>query len=111
MTSKFLPLALIATVMMAGASFAGTTAAVTAPATAAVAAPAKAAVKAVAKTTETKGVIKAIDAKAHTVTLEDGTVFHVQSHVKIADLKVGESVSVTSKTKGKMNIATAIVAA
>lgn len=45
--------------------------------------------------TDTSGTIKAIDAKALTVTLEDGTVFYLPAGFKLDGFKVGEKVMVT----------------
>lgn len=57
------------------------------------------------------GVIKAIDAKAMTLTLEDGMIFKLPASVKVADLKVGEKVTVTYKVNGTANDAETVVAA
>ena len=58
--------------------------------------------------TVTEGTIKAIDMKAMTVTLDDGTLFHLPKGFKIASYKVGEKVKVTWET---INEATALAAA
>lgn len=115
MTSKFLPFAVIASVMMGGAAFAGTTTASTATAPAASASmPAKttasAPVKVVSKIKESKGVIKSIDAKAMTVTLAGGKVYHLPAGFNVAGFKVGEKVQVTWSAKGKLHEATGMTA-
>ncbi len=48
----------------------------------------------------TTGAIKAIDAKAMTITLEDGIVYKLPAGFKVADLKVGEKVTVAWTMKG-----------
>lgn len=57
------------------------------------------------------GAIKAVDAKAMTVTLEDGVVYKLPASVKADSLKVGEKVMVTFDKKGDVNEATAVAAA
>lgn len=42
----------------------------------------------------TTGMVKSIDAKAHTVTLDDGTTYALPSSFKDKDLKVGEKVAI-----------------
>ncbi|MEO8241219.1 MAG: DUF1344 domain-containing protein [bacterium] len=46
------------------------------------------------------GTIKAIDAKAMTVTMSDGTVYTLPAGFKLTDFKVGESVKLTWEQKG-----------
>jgi hypothetical protein len=84
MRSKILPLVLIASMSFGAAAFAAAT--------------------------ETKGAIKAIDEKAMTVTLEDGTTFHLPAGFKFADLKVGEKIVVTWEAKGDLKEATGVKA-
>ncbi|WP_024587921.1 DUF1344 domain-containing protein [Aliihoeflea sp. 2WW] len=40
------------------------------------------------------GMIKTIDAKAHTLTLDNGTIYTLPSSFKEKDLKVGEKVNI-----------------
>ena len=63
MQSKFLPIVLVASMAFGAAAYAAST--------------------------QTKGMIKAIDEKAMTVTLEDGSAYHLPAGFKLADLKVG----------------------
>jgi hypothetical protein len=56
------------------------------------------------------GTIKALDAGAHTVTV-DKTVYHFAKSVDLSKLKVGEKVTVTGHLYKKMEVGTAIVAA
>ena len=76
MRSKILPLILVASMSFGAVAFAAST--------------------------ETKGTIKAIDEKAMTVTLEDGTSYHLPAGFKLADLKVGEKVIVAWEAKGDL---------
>ena len=76
MRSKILPLVLVASMSFGAVAFAAST--------------------------ETKGTIKAIDEKAMTVTLEDGTSYHLPAGFKLADLKVGEKVIVAWEAKGDL---------
>lgn len=65
---------------------------------------------ALAAATTTEGVIKSIDAKADTITLTDGVVYHLAKTIKIAAFKVGEKVKVTWEKTGKVNEASAVIA-
>lgn len=56
---------------------------------------------AMAKSTTTTGIVKAFDAKTHSLTLEDGTVYKLSSKFKDPGLKAGEKVSVLWTMKGK----------
>ena len=53
-----------------------------------------------AASTAATGMINAIDAKAMTVTLEDGTIYLLPAGFKIDTFKVGEKVALTSQMKG-----------
>ena len=59
-----------------------------------------------AESTEVK--IKEIDAKAMTITLEDGMVVGLPGGYKVADLKVGEKVTVEWQRKDNTNEASEI---
>lgn len=85
MKTKILPLVLIAGVAFGGAAFAAGT--------------------------DTAGTIKAIDAKAMTVTLADGTTYHLPAGFKLDGFKVGEKVDVTWEAKGDLKNASAMKAA
>lgn len=85
MRSKLLPLVLIAGMSFAGASFAAGM--------------------------DVSGTIKAIDAKAMTVTLEDGKVYQLPTGFKLDAFKVGEKVKITSEMKSGKNDASAMVEA
>lgn len=50
--------------------------------------------------TAAQGTIKALDAKAMTVTLEDGSVYGLPAGFKLDGFKVGEKVSLTWELKG-----------
>ncbi len=56
-----------------------------------------------------EGVIKSIDAKADTITLADGAVYHLAKTIKIASFKVGEKVKVTWEKSGTAMEASAVV--
>lgn len=56
----------------------------------------------------TEGKIKEIDAKAMTITLEDGMVVGLPGGYKVADLKVGEKVKVEWQRKDNTNEASEI---
>lgn len=84
MRTKILPLALIASMTFGAVAFAAPT--------------------------DTKGTIKAIDEKAMTVTLEDGTTYTLPAGFKLAEIKVGEKVVVTWDAKGDMKEVTGIKA-
>lgn len=49
------------------------------------------------------GAIKTIDAKAHTVTLADGTSYTLPSNFKMKKLTVGEKVSISWQANGGVN--------
>lgn len=66
---------------------------------------------ALAAATDTVGTIKAIDAKALSVTLQDGTVYMLPKGVKLDGFKVGEKVSVMWEMKGAIHEASQIKAA
>lgn len=85
MRSKILPLVLIAGMSFGGAAFAAGA--------------------------DVSGTIKAIDAKALTVTLEDGTVYTLPAGFKLDAFKVGEKVTITAEKKGDKNEASAMVEA
>lgn len=55
--------------------------------------------------------IKSMDAKAHTVTLHDGRVYHLPMGHDMSMLKAGEKVKVTFENKAGKHEATEIVAA
>ncbi len=57
------------------------------------------------------GAIKTIDATRPAITLADGKLFLLAKTFKVADLKVGEKVTVTYDMKGSDMVATAVVAA
>lgn len=81
MRSFALPLVFLAAMGSAGIAFAATTA---------------------------EGTIKAIDMKAHTLTLSDGIVYTLPVGFKDPGLKVGEKVAVTWAMKGTLHEATAV---
>lgn len=85
MSSKILPLVLIAGLSFGGAAFAAAT--------------------------DTAGTIKSIDAKALTVTLQDGTTYQLPAGFKLDAFKVGEKVSVSWEAKGALKEATGMKAA
>jgi hypothetical protein len=84
MRSKILPLVLIASMSFGAVAFAAAT--------------------------DTKGVVKAIDEKTMTLTLEDGSVYKLPAGFKLADLKVGEKVTVSWEAKGADKDASAVKA-
>lgn len=57
----------------------------------------------------TEGTIKALDAKAMTLTLADGSVYNLAKAIKIASLKVGEKVKITWTKVGTLDEASAVV--
>ena len=63
-----------------------------------------------AAATDATGAIKAIDAKAETVTLDDGTVYTFAAGTKLDAFKVGEKVTITFDMKGTVQEASAIKA-
>ncbi len=65
---------------------------------------------AIAAPTITDGVIKAINVKAETVTLDNKTVYYFAKKFDLSKLKIGEKVAVTWTAKGKKDIASAIAA-
>lgn len=56
-----------------------------------------------------EGMIKSLDVKADTLTLNTGAVFHLGKSVKLASLKAGEKVKITFKKVGNADEATAVV--
>ena len=58
----------------------------------------------------TMGTIKALDAKAHTVTLADGTTYQLPKDFKAEGFKPGEKVKITWEMKGKAHEASAMTA-
>lgn len=63
-----------------------------------------------AAASDATGAIKAIDTKALTVTLEDGTVYTFPASVKLDGFKVGEKVTITWDMKGEAHEGSAIKA-
>ncbi len=61
-----------------------------------------------AAATTTVGTIKAIDMTAHSITLEDGTVYMLPSGFKDPGLKVGEKISIVWDMVGTAHDATAV---
>lgn len=55
------------------------------------------------------GSIKSMDAKAHTLTLDNGTVFSVPAKQGMGKMKTGEKVKVTYQDKGGKHMATSVV--
>lgn len=84
MRSKILPLVLVASMSFGAVAFAAAT--------------------------DTSGTIKSIDEKAMTITLEDGTSYHLPAGFKLADLKVGEKVVVSWEAKGDLKEASGVKA-
>lgn len=56
-----------------------------------------------------EGTIKAIDAKADTITLDNGAFYHLAKTIKIAAFKVGEKVKITFEQNGTMLDASAVI--
>jgi Cu/Ag efflux protein CusF len=83
MRSKLLPALLVAGLAFGGAAFAAT---------------------------DSTGTIKAIDVKAMTVTLDDGTVYYFPATVKLDGFTVGEKVVISWDMKDNKHEATAIKA-
>jgi hypothetical protein len=81
MRSKLVPAVLALSLAMGGAAFASTT---------------------------TQGTVKAIDMTAHTLTLDNGTVYQLPAGFSNPSLKVGEKVSVVWDMKGSTHEATAV---
>jgi Cu/Ag efflux protein CusF len=84
MRGKFIPAVLAVAIGLSSAAFAATT---------------------------TVGTIKAIDAKAGSITLADGTAYMVPKGFKLDAFKVGEKVSVLWNMNGKAHDATEVKAA
>lgn len=59
----------------------------------------------------TTGMIKSMDAKAHTLTLDNGTVYALPSTMKDKGLKVGEKVSINWDMKAGKHQATTVTPA
>ena len=62
----------------------------------------------VAFAASTTGVIKSIDTKAMTFTLDNGAVYTAAKNTALSKLKAGEKVTVVYEVKNGKNIATAI---
>ena len=60
--------------------------------------------------TVTNGVIKALSAKACTVTLDNKTTYYFAAKCDFSKLKVGEKVAITWTAKGKKDMASKIAA-
>lgn len=58
--------------------------------------------------TTTDGTIKALDMKAHTITLSDGTVYYLPATFKDPGLKVGEKVAVVWTMQGSQHDASEV---
>jgi hypothetical protein len=58
--------------------------------------------------TTTDGTIKALDMKAHTITLADGSAYMLPATFKDPGLKVGEKVAVVWELKGTTHEASAV---
>tara|TARA_R110001606_G_scaffold295750_1_gene443585 strand:+ start:274 stop:540 length:267 start_codon:yes stop_codon:yes gene_type:complete len=61
-----------------------------------------------AAATTTVGTIKAMDAKAHTLSLDNGMTYSLPTNLKVPDLKVGQKVSVTWDKVGTKDQASAV---
>lgn len=61
-----------------------------------------------AATKSASGAIKAYDAKAHSLTLSDGTTYMLPAKLKTPGLKVGEKVQISFDTKAGAHNATAV---
>ncbi len=59
----------------------------------------------------TTGTIKAMDAASHTVTLDNGQIYHLPATGDMTQLKVGEKVTVTFETKDGQHMASGVKAA
>jgi hypothetical protein len=70
--------------------------------------PAKPAPKPAPAPTVTDGTIKAINAKAETVTLDNKTVYYFPAKFDLSKVKVGEKVAITWTAKGKKDMASKI---
>ena len=64
---------------------------------------------AMAAASTAEGVIKSIDAKAMTLTLDNGTVYHLAKTIKVASLKAGEKVKITWEKVGTANDASIVL--
>ena len=64
---------------------------------------------AMAAVSTTEGVIKSLDAKAMTLTLNSGTVYHLAKAIDISKLKAGAKVKVTWDKVGTVDEASAVV--
>jgi hypothetical protein len=60
--------------------------------------------------TITDGIVKAINLKAETVTLDNKVVYYFAKKFDLSKVKVGEKVAITWTAKGKKDMATAIAA-
>lgn len=60
---------------------------------------------------DTSGTIKSMDTAAHTITLEDGKVYHLAPGTDMSHFKQGEKVQVTFDAKNGMNNASSVKAA
>lgn len=58
----------------------------------------------------TKGVVESFDAKACTVTLADKTVYSFGTRCNLSKVKVGEKVTISWVMKGKVMVASQLVA-
>ena len=56
-----------------------------------------------------EGVIKSIDAKAMTLTLDNGMVYHLAKTIQVAALKAGEKVKITWEKVGAANDASIVL--
>ncbi len=66
---------------------------------------------AMAASTSTVGTIKMIDAKAMSLTLQDGTTYKLPAGFKAGALKAGEKVTVAWDMQGKEHVATKVTPA
>jgi Cu/Ag efflux protein CusF len=67
------------------------------------------AMAATAAPTVTEGTIKALDSKAMTLTLSDGSLYKLAASIKLASLKIGEKVKVTWTRMGTIDEASVVV--
>ncbi|HWK64914.1 MAG TPA: DUF1344 domain-containing protein [Rhizobiaceae bacterium] len=56
------------------------------------------------------GSIKSMDSKAHTLTLDNGTVYQLPSKQDMSKMKAGEKVKITYQSKGGKHMATSVAA-
>ncbi|HXS05603.1 MAG TPA: DUF1344 domain-containing protein [Rhizomicrobium sp.] len=54
--------------------------------------------------THVKGSISSLDPTAHTLTLDNGTTYDVQSGVKLSNLAVGDKVTISTETKSGQHL-------